>query len=286
MSTDTITLSNGQVIGYAEYGDPNGTPVFSFHGTPGSRIVSRVYGAAALEQHIRLIAPERPGYGKSTPDRNSRLIDYPDQITEIADVLGFERFAVIGSSGGGMYAAACAYKLPERVRCAALVSAMLPLYLPEVMNGMAGANRLFFGIARWFPALAGFLISKLTLASLGSADEHLRNGTSPAADITPGDYATVVEDMRAALGAGGAGAALDLANLWRRLDFRLEDIRVPVHVWHGEADNLAPVASGRYLAARIPNCQARFYPGEGHTGPLLNHGGEIMRALVDVTATS
>lgn len=284
MSTDTITLSSGQVVGYAEYGDPNGVPVFSFHGTPGSRIVSRVYGAPALAHHIRLIAPERPGYGKSTPNQNSRLIDCPDQIAELADRLGIERFAVIGTSGGGIYGAACAYKLPERVGCAALVSAMLPLYLPEVMRGMAGANRLFFSIARWFPSLAGFLISRLTLASLGSADQHIKNGTSPVADITPEAYATVVEDMRAALGAGGAGAALDLANLWRKLEFRLEDIHIPVHVWHGEADNLAPVASGRYLAAHIPNCKAIFFPGEGHTGPFLNHGDAIMDALVDTVA--
>jgi pimeloyl-ACP methyl ester carboxylesterase len=85
---------------------------------------------------------------------------------------------------------------------------------------------------------------------------------------------------------GGAGAALDLANLWRKLEFRLEDIHVPVYLWHGEADNLAPVTSGRYLAAHIPNCQATFYPGEGHTGPLLKHGEEIMSTLARAAAAS
>ena len=78
---------------------------------------------------------------------------------------------------------------------------------------------------------------------------------------------------------GGAGAALDMANLWRKPAFSFDLIRVPTFIWHGEADNLAPVASGRYLAAHIPDSQAVFYPGESHTDPLMRHSDEIMRTL-------
>ncbi|MFN8449233.1 MAG: alpha/beta hydrolase [Anaerolineae bacterium] len=279
MSADPIAMSNGQVIGYAEYGDPNGKPLFSFHGTPGSRKLSKVYDEAARSAGLRMIAPERPGYGESSASMSVRLGSYPDQVAEVADKLGIDRFGVIGASGGGMYAAACACRLPDRVWGAGLVSAMMPLYLPDAMRGMATANRVFFSMGRWLPGLAGFLISRLTLASLGSADQHIKNGTSPVADIPPEVFAVVVDDLRTALKPGGAGAALDLSNLWRKLEFRLEDIRVPVFLWHGEADNLAPVTSGRYLAAHIPNCRATFYPGEGHTGPLLNHSSEIMDTL-------
>ena len=282
MNEAAITLKNGQIVGYAEYGIPSGLPLFSFHGTPGSRMFSKVYDSAAQAAGIRIIAPERPGYGRSSLPPNSYLIDYPDQIAEIADHLGIGQFAVVGTSGGGMYAVACANKLPERVTVAGVVSGMMSFYLPDAMRGMIIPNRALFSLARFAPGLTGFLFRKLLFASLATADKHIKNGTSPAPDITPEAFAIVVADVRAALGAGGAGLTLELVNLWRKLEFQLEDIRVPVYVWHGEADVNAPVTSGRYLAARIPNCRATFYPGEGHAA-LLKHSTEIMQTLAATT---
>ena len=110
-----LRLSDGRALGYAQYGDPEGRPLFFSHGTPGSRTLAQLFDAGARRDGVRLIAPERPGFGRSDflPDRT--FADWPDDVSELADALGFDRFAVAGSSGGGPYAAACAWKLPERL---------------------------------------------------------------------------------------------------------------------------------------------------------------------------
>ena len=209
MNQATITLKDGRTVGYAEYGAADGTPLFSFHGMPGSRIVSQVYDQAAASAGLRIIAPERPGYGLSSRARDHYIEHYPLEIAEIADRFGFERFGVVGSSGGAIYAASCAVLLPDRVLAAGLVSAIMPLTLPDMMTGMALANRIFFGLARWLPGLAGSVVSRMTLASLGSADQHIANGTSPVAGIPAGAVRhhrrRFPGGVSAGRGGGGAG---------------------------------------------------------------------------------
>lgn len=230
MNQATITLKDGRTVGYAEYGAAAGVPLFSFHGTPGSRIVSQVYDRAATAAGLRIIAPERPGYGLSSRAPDRHIEDYPAEIAEIANHFGFERFVVVGSSGGAIYAASCAALLLDRVIAAGLVSSMMPLIVPGMMTGMALPNQIFFGLARWLPGVAGSVVSRMTLASLGSADQHIANRTSPVASIPPEQFAIVVADFRAALVQGGAGAALDMGNLWRKPAFAFEAIRVPTFI--------------------------------------------------------
>lgn len=74
-----IKLHDGRMLGYAEYGDPGGTPVFYFHGFPTSRL------------------------------------DWPDDVADLADELELDRFVVLGGSGGGPFAAACAFRIPARL---------------------------------------------------------------------------------------------------------------------------------------------------------------------------
>jgi pimeloyl-ACP methyl ester carboxylesterase len=135
-----IRLRDGRLLGCAEYGDPEGKPVFFFQGTPSSRLM---HPDATLTSALagRLIMLDRPGFGLSDFQPNRHLLDWPDDVVEVADLLGLDRFAVVGISGGGPYAAACAYKIRERLTSVAMVSSMGPVDVPGATEGMPFIRR-------------------------------------------------------------------------------------------------------------------------------------------------
>ena len=106
--TATVTLPDGRDLAYEEYGDPAGFPVLSFHGGLSSRLDAAPADAAARDGGVRLVAPDRPGMGLSTFQPGRRLVDWPADVTSLADALGLERFAVMGWSAGGPYAGGAA----------------------------------------------------------------------------------------------------------------------------------------------------------------------------------
>ncbi len=279
----TLTLKDMRVLSYAEYGAPTGLPLVGFHGMPGSRYVLKAAEEAACAARVRLIAPERPGYGLSQPHPHGTLLSYTDDVLQLADALGFDRFAVMGVSGGGPYAVACAAQLSQRLTSAAVVSGIGPLSLPHSTQDMQRPNRLMFTLGRFSPALTGFLLPRLIKSSLPTLDKHVQAGTSPSSSMSPEVFALMAVDQREAIRAGGQGIIFDMKMLWRPWGFKLEDIRAPVQLWHGEADDLAPARLAHYLADRIPRCQATFYPGEGHTDPLTQHIHDIMDSIASAS---
>lgn len=136
-TTNFITLSDGRRLYYAEHGDSKGKPLFFFHGWPGSRLRSSFYDSIAKKLHIRIISPDRPGYGLSDYQENRTLLDYPDDIVELADALRIKKFAVVGVSGGGPYTAVCAYKIPERITKAGIVVGAAPMYMSDLFERYA-----------------------------------------------------------------------------------------------------------------------------------------------------
>ncbi|MFC2004784.1 alpha/beta fold hydrolase [Chloroflexota bacterium] len=143
MATDrtnqTIKLKDGRSLGYAEYGSPEGKPVFYFHGFPGSRLDWPFSDAndSAAQLNARIIAVDRPGMGLSDFKRGRELLDWPDDVIELADALQVDRFAALGISGGGPYAAVCAFKIPERLTATAIVCGMGPAEAPGSKEGVA-----------------------------------------------------------------------------------------------------------------------------------------------------
>ena len=108
-----LQLKDGRKLGYAEYGDLSGKPMFHFHGHPGSRLEGKLFGEKPKEHGVHVISVDRPGIGLSDFLPKRTLLDWPDDIIELADHLGLSKFVVEGMSGGGPYAVACAYKIPE-----------------------------------------------------------------------------------------------------------------------------------------------------------------------------
>lgn len=280
----TAIMKDGRTLVYAEYGDPDGTPIIGFHGTPGSRLMMKVVEKAALKSGARIIAPERPGYGISQPSSNSILLQYPIEVVALADSVGLARFAVMGVSGGAPYALACASKEAERLTVAAIVSGIGPLSLPNSTRDMVRMNRVMFKLGRLSPKLVGFLLPRLIRASLRSMNKHVQQGTSPTPDLSPEVFAIMTADQREAIRMGGQGIVLDMRVLWRPWGFKLDNIQTKVYLWHGEADDLAPVMLAHYMGEHLPKCEAVFYPEEGHTDPLTKHIDEIIEQVVKASS--
>jgi pimeloyl-ACP methyl ester carboxylesterase len=278
----TIRLRDGRRLGYAEWGDPGGRPLLYFHGWPGSRLEGRLAHQAARTKGVRLIAVDRPGMGLSDYQSRRTLVDWPDDVLQLTAALGLERFAVLGISGGGPYAAACAWKLPEELTRAGIVSSVAPLDVPGVIAGMGRRNRLSFQLFGRVPALRRALFASMAVSARRRPDRLLERGMAAAADKKYLDRPEVreilAEGIAEAFHNGGRGPAWEMGLYTRPWGFPLEDIRPPVHLSHGEQDANAPVAMGRYLAAVIPGCQATFYPGEGHLH-FVDRLPEILAAL-------
>src|SRR4051794_20731127 len=121
-----LRLSDGRRLAYCEYGSPAGKPVLYFHGWPGSRLEAKLADPVAKKFNAKIIAIDRPGFGMSDFKPNRTLLDWPLDVCELADALGLDRFAVVGVSGGGPYALACARRIPERLTSVAVICGVGP----------------------------------------------------------------------------------------------------------------------------------------------------------------
>ena len=280
----TLTLRDGRRLGIAEFGDPAGVPGFYFHGHPGSRLEAEFAHEAARDAGVRIIALDRPGYGLSDFQPHRRLLDWPRDVAEAADMLGVERFAVAGSSGGGPYALACAHELPDRVRRALVVSGVGPYDAPGATDGMRWQNRVGFQLGAKLPPLARLIMWSMA-RQVRKRPERTLDAIAKA--MSPVDAAVVRDpdvrrmltaDLAEAFRQGSSGPARDVVVLGRPWGFSPAAIRPEVLLWQGELDVLVPPAMGRSLAAQIPNCRATFVPGEGHL-LFVRHMVEIVAAV-------
>jgi pimeloyl-ACP methyl ester carboxylesterase len=276
-------LPDGRALGYAEFGEAGGQPIVLCHGFPSSRLAGALVDAEARALGVRVVAPDRPGHGLSDFKRRRRVAQWVPDVTSLADALGLERFAVLGVSTGGAYAAACAALLPGRVSAAGIVSGWAPPNAPKTKPGA----RLPF-----VPAL-GRHVRLLRRFSLARAAKRLgKDGFSFLDKVTrgapPADRAVVanealrhllVDDLREAFRQGARGPARDARVVNRRWGFKLEEIRVPVWLWHGQEDRNVPPALARFLSERVPGSRTTFYRSDGHLSTFVGHVGEILGAL-------
>jgi pimeloyl-ACP methyl ester carboxylesterase len=284
--SQTITLSDGRQLGFAEYGDAAGAPIFYFHGFPGARLEARLMNDVAAARKARVIAVDRPGIGLSDFQPNRRIVDWPRDVSELADQLGIDKFIVVGASGGGPYAAVCARALADRVTSAAFLAGAAPIRAPNAMDGMSTQNRLLFSIARWVPPL-GDLITWGLARTTGDRDtlmSQITRSSSPEdrrlLDERPDVLEALYDAFVEAFKQGSRGARWELRLYGRPWGFRLDKITVPVALWQGEKDANVPPSMGRYLADTIPDCRATFLPDDGHSGCIFNHLDDVLDAVL------
>jgi|WetSurMetagenome_2_1015567.scaffolds.fasta_scaffold214865_2 pimeloyl-ACP methyl ester carboxylesterase len=283
----TIELRDGRKLGYVEVGDPKGKPVFHFHGTPGCRLDVLFAEKSALEKGIRFIGIDRPGMGLSDFQRGRKLLNWPDDVSQLADALGLKRFAVQGVSGGGPFALACAYKIPDRLTASGIIVGMGPAYLST--KGMHAANRMIFLISKYMPSLTAWMMRK----SAKSTQDYAKSLASMREDLDKNFRKFDADALRPqekleifALGAkeafrqGARGIAVEASIFMKPWGFGLEDVTCKkIHLWHGDQDTNVPITMARHMAEKIPNCQAKYYEGEGHYSVPVNHLDEIIATL-------
>ncbi len=281
----TLRLSDGRTLAYAEYGDPNGRPVFYFHGFPSCHLEISLADETAKRLDVRLIAIDRPGFGRSDFQKRREIDDWPDDVKEAAEQLGIQRFSVLGVSGGGPYVAACGAKIPELLTRAAIVSGWGPVDKPAARAGLRWSTRVTLAIWRRIPLLVRFALWYLALnarlfprLALGFARRQLPPPDQRIVD-RPEVRAMMLATLREIFRKGSRGLAREAWLFSRPWRFRPEDIAVDVLVWHGGADLTVPPSMGRYMAGAIPRSHTKYLPDEGHL-MVFDHLEEILSALV------
>jgi pimeloyl-ACP methyl ester carboxylesterase len=274
--TETVRLPDDRLISVEVSGHPNGSPVFLLHGTPGSRLGPRPRGMVLYRLGVRLVTFDRPGYGHSDRQPGRRVADVASDVAQIADAYGIDRFAVVGRSGGGPHALACAALLSRRVTRAAVLVGLAP----PTADGLD-----------WFDGMAASNVVDFTAAAGGHASLAAR--LSPAAEAIRSDPASVLARLRAELpdsdrrivadagirtllAAAHAEALRTSAHGWIddalalcvNWGFDPRDVHVPVLLWHGESDVLSPASHARWLASRIPNATVAVQSGAAHFSAL------------------
>jgi pimeloyl-ACP methyl ester carboxylesterase len=265
-----IRLGDGRLLGFAEYGDAAGAPLFVFHGTPGSRLMAAVAEDAARARGVRIIAPDRPGYGLSSAQPGRAFADWPDDVAALADALGIDRFGVVGVSGGGPHALACAWKIPERLGVVGTVSGVGPIGGAGSLPSLDRDHHAALALARALPWLIRPVVGVGRYAWRRFPERMYRQiqAFGPPSDrallARPEVARSLIAGLQDGLRGGTAGAIAELRLFTRPWGFPLEDIRIPVHLWHGSRDGLVPLAAARRLAAVIPDAGLEIIPDAGH----------------------
>lgn len=265
MIDSRITLPDGRQLAYTDIGEPEWPCILFCHGAPITRLHLAYLEAEFRARHLRVVSPDRPGYGRSSPYPGRSMRDWASDVEVLADVLRIDRFVAAGHSSGGPYAVACTAQLPDRVSGAIVLGGVTDMSWPDAWDGYspmeAGIMRLadeaaavswcterFGADGRDFEAASDFSFPEPDLALF--ADDH----------AGPLLGAAVAEAFR----QGVAGYAQDVVIQGRPWPFDPAGITVPVHVIHGQLDTALPIAHSRHTAELISGSVLRVLDGHGH----------------------
>ena len=281
-------LKDRRILCYCEFGKSDGVPVFYSHATPGSRLEGALFHSQAVKQNFRIICTDRPGMGESTFLPNRELLDYPNDIVELANKLNIDKFGLIGWSGGGVYGLACGQVIPER------------LLFNIVLAGYTSFREM--------SKSSGYVNSRLDHVSIGLSKKHpllfklyfdlIAIGMKVAPGMSYGAFVACLNDsdkdiakqrvfkqilsqsQKEAFKEGSNGVAKDAVIHYSDWGFNLQQITAPVHILHGYEDLLVPVEFSVFNSTQIPICQLHIIDGEGHLFP-ANHMPDIFSIAVE-----
>jgi pimeloyl-ACP methyl ester carboxylesterase len=282
-----LTLSNGSTVAFSEYGDPQGAPVFFCHGWPSSRTMAELAHDTAADLGARIISPDRPGIRDSPFQPDRRLIDWPAWLNEIADRMRIDRFRILAISGGAPYAYASGWMTPERVEKIAVVSGAPPLDELSDYAGLLPIHRRMLQLRAWRPGVLKSLfhlarpfvamrmpirLRPLLLKFLQPCDADVLR-ESRAFDVC-------FESARQAWRSSAHGVMTDAEIYATPWGFPLEEVRVPVALWHGTKDRTFAPWLAKDVAKRLPNCQFHLVEGAGHYSLPIRYIREIVADLL------
>ena len=267
--------SPGKFLAWNEYGDPEGKPVFYYHGWPSSRLQARLAHHLARERNLRLIAMDRPGMGKSSLIPGRELSDWLPLMAAFADHLGIEKFGQIGVSGGGPYVLACAAMIPERLTGSVVLAGMVPL--PLTKAGTSGLHPLyramiplrkgpptfFTGLFRIAAQVSAGKPGKFPLSalvrSLATEDRALLLSSPDVWEVATRSFSESVSTKGC-----GRGVMVDSEIYFNNPGFDPSTITHPIRYWHGGEDKNIPAALVEDLVSTMPHATLTLEPELGH----------------------
>lgn len=286
---ETDVDRGNRVLRVRDAGDPSGSVVMYFHGTPGSRLDASFGEEIAAELGVRLVSFDRPGYGGSSPS-SFGLESVARDAQAVADRLAVDRFATLGQSGGGPFALATGALLAHRVMRVGVASGAGPFQLvPDALEDLDANDRAAVALLPGDPVgaangfAAGFeplvpLFREGSEADIAAAFEDL---------LSPHDREVMQEErfssafattMREALSQGTTGGGWDNVAWVGPWDVDVATVECPILLWYGDEDRFAPMAHGLWLRDHLHNAQLVQRAGEGHLG-LYEHFAEMLDEL-------
>jgi pimeloyl-ACP methyl ester carboxylesterase len=237
----------------------------------------------AARQGIRVIAADRPGFGASDSLAQRRLSDWAEDIATLADALSIDQMGIIGLSGGGPYALACAHRLPHRISTVSLVCSLGSLAQAKNMRAMQWPLQFGFSTASAMPWMSNIWLGGLTQPFARYHPEAvfmMLLAAAPTVDqkvlSLPWVRRAVIASISESLRYGAAGASRDLALYTHAWDFDPASIKQMVHLWHSQADHIVPIEHGRWLASILPHCAYHEFDNEGHYSLWINQMDAIL----------
>jgi len=287
MTRHLIPLAVGRTLDVFVSGEDGAPLVIDLPGTPQGHRLDGALEEAAAATGLRIASLARPGYAGSTRLPGRTVADVVPDVLAVADSLGYERFAVMGSSGGGPHALACGALAGDRCVAVAVVSGVGPWAATglDFLDGMGEGNEIEFRAAlEGEEPLRELLVlwrEEILAAGVPGIFASLQSVLSPPDQkVMTGDFARHMhESFCLALENGVDGWGDDDLAFTRPWGFDLARLAVPVFLWQGEQDLMVPPAHGRWLADAIPGCRARLLPDDGHLTMLLNRPVEILADL-------
>ncbi|ETN45915.1 uncharacterized protein HMPREF1541_00096 [Cyphellophora europaea CBS 101466] len=302
--SQTITLSSYRTLGFAEYGSPTGYPLIYFHGFPSSRLEGEILHKAARKRNIRVVAPDRPGFGLSTYDPNYTITSWVEDVRELVKQLNLQRFAVLGLSGGGPYALACAKDLPASMMTSVGVAVGSPYWAEGGFGDMPWWSRISYWLVKYAPGPATLLVSGLvgvtrlvTGTSWGKRmidkaveaerkKQKEKGESNQLGGMDPLQGEPIEESRQGLLRAlfepftqGSKPTIRELKLFTIDWGFELKEVGYDkVMMWGGTKDVNAPISGVRYIASAVQHSELREY--EGSHGEIVTQVDDILDTLV------
>jgi len=219
-----------------------------------------------------------------------KLLDWAPLVSDLVDFLKLEKFRVLGISGGAPYAYALAWAMPRRVRAIAVVSGAPNISELSDHSGLLALYRWLMFADQRFPAplcRLGFRLARpfLSLRPPRRSRSWLLKLLQPCdADSLRDELAfeACFESQRRAWKTSAEGVLADAQLFAQPWGFSLNELQVPVRLWHGDSDRSFSAGVAREMATKIPNCHLRVIERAGHYSVPIRHIREILADLIAV----
>jgi pimeloyl-ACP methyl ester carboxylesterase len=239
--------------------EPTSLTLIWHHGSPQTGAPLDPVLAAAAERGIRLLSYGRPSYGGSSPSRGRDVASAAADVAAIADAANVARFAVMGASGGGPHALACAALLPERVSAVVTVAGLAPR--TDAFD--------WFGGMRSPQGLQAALAGRDARARQAGTDEFDPEQFI-AADVAALEqsWASLGEDVARSAEWGDDGLIDDDVAFTAPWGFELARVVPPTLLVQGALDRIVPRSHAEWMLERMPNAELWRRPEDGHISVL------------------